>query len=277
MHTLIVGEIGINANGDIEIAKKLIDVCSNLGIPYIKFQKRNINLCYTQEFLDSHRESSWGKTQRAQKEGLEFSLEQYQEIDKYCKLKNIKWFASPWDLESIDFICNNFPDMPFLKIPSAKMTDKLFLRKCDDTGIPLILSTGMCTMDIIREAMNICKNAEYLLHCTSTYPCKDEDLNLIQIKMLRYYFETEKCKIGFSNHSPSIIFMPEAVLLGAAMIETHITLDRSSCGSDQAASIEPSGLQKAIKYIEGTEKAIGDIEKRILDSEIPIIKKLRGD
>ncbi len=278
MHTLIVSEIGINAGGDINIAKRLIDICSGLGIPYVKFQKRDINSCYTKEFLDSPRESQWGTTQREQKEGLEFSLEQYKEIDDYCKQKgNIRWFLSPWDIKSIDFIVENFPDMPFFKIPSAKITDEVYLQKCKKTNMDLIVSTGMADLDMIHTVFNkLGDRIKYLLQCTSTYPTKDEEINLLQIKTLRYYFGNDNCKIGFSNHHPSILFAVESILFGAEMVEVHITLDRTMHGSDQASSIEPDGLRKLIKYIEGTEKAIGNPEKKILDSEIPIIKKLRG-
>lgn len=277
MNTVIIGEIGINHNSDMVIIKQLIDFCSDLNIPYVKFQKRDIDFCYTKEQLDSYRESPWGKTFREQKEGLELNLEQYYEIDDYCNSKgNIGWFASPWDLKSIDFLKNNFPNMPYLKVPSAKLNDNTYLRKCRETNIPIIMSTGMSNLSMINEAMGILgENIKFLLHCTSTYPSKTEDLNLIQIKELKYYFETESCQIGFSNHHPSILFMVESVLLGAKMIEVHITLGRHLYGSDQAVSIEPEGLKKLIKYIEETEKAIGTIGKTILESEIPIMNKLR--
>lgn len=278
METIIVGEIGINWNSYISVIKQLIDICSSLNIPYVKFQKRDIESCYTKEFLDSQRESPWGKTQRVQKEALELSLEQYKVIDDYCRYKgNISWFASAWDLKSIDFLEINFPEMPYLKIPSAKITDDNYLKRCKESKFPLIMSTGMSDLIMVHKAMNIVgEKVKYLLHCTSTYPCIEEDLNLLQIKTLKYYFETDKCKIGFSNHSPSILYMAESVVLGAKMIETHITLDRTLYGSDQVSSIEPEGLTKLVKYIKGTEKALGTTEKRILYPEMSIIKKLRG-
>src|SRR3972149_2019098 len=241
METIIVGEIGLNANGDINIAKQLIDVCSDLNIPYVKFQKRDITSCYTKEFLDSPRESPWGKTQRDQKEGLELSLEQYQEIDMYCKGKgNIEWFASPWDMQSIAFLESNFPNIPFLKISSAKITDMHFLG------------------------------------CTSSYPCPTKDINLNQLKFLSHYFRTPTCAIGWSDHSGGILFPTLSVAYGAKMVEVHITMDRRMYGSDQASSIEPQGLRKLVKYIEEIELGLGEPNKVVQESEIPIIKKLRG-
>lgn len=280
-NTLIVCEIGLNANGDIDIAKQLIDVAKNTGCDYVKFQKRDIESCYTKEFLDSPRESPWGKTQREQKVGLEFSLDQYKEIDSYCKEKDIGWFLSPWDLYSIDFIVLNFPDIPYIKIPSAKITDTEFLKRCRASGRDLIMSTGMSDLDMVQKAVSLLRDCDvdhlkYILHCVSTYPCKDTELNLLQIKLLFHYFRTPSCKIGFSNHHPSIIFMPQAVLLGAEMIEVHITLDRTMYGTDQSSSIEPFGLRKLVQYIEGTERAFGSLNKVILESEIPIAKKLRN-
>lgn len=279
--TKIIAECGINANGDLNIAKRLIDVAKSSGCDYVKFQKRDIESVYTKEQLDSYRESPWGTTFRAQKEGLEFTLEQYQEIDKYCKEKEIPFFSSPWDLKSIDFLETNFPNMPYLKIPSAKVTDETFLNRCKESGFDLIMSTGMCDLPMLQKAVSFLRSGgnerlKYILHCTSTYPCKDFELNLIQLRMLSYYFKTSYCDIGFSNHFPGILFMAEAILLGANMIETHITLSRAMIGTDQAASIEPSGLVKLVKYIEGTERALGSLDKKILESEIPIMKKLRN-
>ena len=278
MNTVIIGECGINHNSDINIAKQLIDVCSELNLPYVKFQKRDIESTYTKEFLDSPRESPWGNTQRAQKEALELSLEQYKEIDEYCNKKgNIGWFASPWDLKSITFLKENFPNMPYLKIPSAKVTDEEYLKKCVESGFDLIMSTGMSDLSMVQKAVLIVKDKlKYLLHCCSTYPNKTEELNLSQIRLLSYYFKNLNCKIGFSNHHQSVLFMAEAVIFGAEMIETHITLGRHLYGSDQSVSIEPQGLRKLIKYIKETEKAIGTLDKKILDSEIPIMNKLRN-
>ncbi len=279
MNTLLIGEIGINANGDLNIAKKLIDVCSDLNIPYVKFQKRDINSCYTKKFLDSPRESSWGKTQRDQKEGLEFNLEQYKEIDIYCKQKgNINWFASPWDLRSIDFLKNNFPKMPYLKIPSAKVTDEVYLEACAETKFDIILSTGMSNLAMIKEAVNILENKlKYILGCTSSYPCPTKDINLNQLKILKHSFWTPSCNIGWSDHSGGILFPALSVAFGAKMVEIHITLDRKMYGSDQASSLEPEGLRHLVKYIEAIEEGLGYPDKIIMDSEIPIIKKLRNN
>ena len=279
METLIVCEIGLNANGDINIAKQLIDVCSDLNIPYVKFQKRDIKSCYTKEFLDSPRESPWGKTQRAQKEGLEFNLEQYKEISNYCEEKEIQFFVSPWDINSINFLQANFPNMPFLKMPSAKITDEEYLKKCVDSGFNLILSTGMSSLITVQKAVESLIGSgklRYVLGCTSSYPCPTKDINLNQIKFLSYYFRTPICSIGWSDHSGGILFPALSVAYGAKMVEVHITKDRRMYGSDQPSSIEPQGLRKLVKQIEEIELGMGETSKEIQESEIPIIAKLRG-
>jgi len=280
METIIVGEIGLNANGDINIAKQLIDVCSDLNIPYVKFQKRDINSCYTKEFLDSPRDSPWGKTQRSQKEGIEFNLEQYQEIDMYCKGRgNIEWFCSSWDLKSIDFLKENFPNMPYLKIPSAKITDMDFLNRCKESGFDLILSTGMSNLATVQKAVSLIVDSgklKYVLGCTSSYPCPTKDINLNQLKFLSHYFRTPYCSMGWSDHSGGILFPALSVAYGAKMVEVHITMDRRMYGTDQASSIEPQGLRKLIKYIGEIEEGLGEPNKIIQESEIPIIAKLRG-
>ena len=281
MNTIIIGELGINHGGNINIAKKLIDVCSDLNIPYVKFQKRDIETCYTKEFLDSPRESPWGKTQREQKEGLEFNLEQYQEIDDYCNSKgNIGWFISPWDVLSINFLLAFFPNIHYLKIPSAKITDGIYLQKCKDSGFDLIMSTGMCDLSMVQKAVSLIVDSnklKYLLACTSSYPCPTKDINLNQIKFLSHYFRTPYCNIGYSDHSGGILFPALSVAYGAKMVEIHITLDRRMTGSDQASSIEPNGLRKLVKYIEEIELGLGEPIKEIKESEKPIIKKLRGE
>ena len=277
METIIVGEIGINHNGDINIVKKLIDTCSNLNIPYVKFQKRDIKSCYTKEFLDSYRASSWGITQRAQKEGLEFNLEQYQEIDNYCKEKgNIQWFASPWDMQSIAFLKANFPHMPYLKIPSAMITNQEYLNKCNETEFPVIISTGMSNLQMVQNSVMTCRNAAFVLGCTSAYPCPTKDINLAQLRFLSHYFRTPNRNIGWSDHSGGILFPALSVAYGAKLVEIHITMDRRMYGSDQASSVEPQGLRKLVKYIEEIELGIGNPLKEIQESEISIIKKLRG-
>lgn len=283
MNTIIVGEIGINHSGSIELAKKLIDICFELGIHYVKFQKRDIESCYTKAFLDSPRESMWGNTQRDQKEGLEFTLEEYIEIDRYCREKgNIRWFASPWDLKSIDFLESYFPTLPYLKIPSAKITDEVFLNRCKEAKFDLIMSTGMSSLEIVKKATSLLVGnkygymLKYLLGCTSSYPCPTKDINLNQLKILKHYFQTPYCDIGWSDHSGGILFPALSTALGAKMIEVHITLNRSMVGSDQASSLEPEGLRHLIKYVKAIEEGLGNPVKEVQESEIPIIKKLRG-
>jgi N-acetylneuraminate synthase len=271
--TQIVLEVGINANGSLELAKKLIDVAHAAGCDFVKFQKRNIELVYSQEELNSKRESQWGTTFREQKAGLEFGTDEYDEIAHHCAGK-IGWFASPWDMDSLNFL-NGYESCEFIKIPSALITDLAFLGACGRGKKPVILSTGMSTMAMIIRAVDTIGRSKLhcIMHCTSTYPSKPSELNLNFIKTLKEIFPW--AKIGFSNHNPGVIYMPIAVALGAEMIEFHGTLDRSMPGSDQAASIEPEGTFKLVKYIRGIEEAMGDGVKRIYDSELPIIKKLR--
>jgi N-acetylneuraminate synthase len=261
--TEIVAEIGINASGSLDIAKKLIDVAHAAGCDYVKFQKRTIDLVYSKEELESKRESPWGTTFADQKYGLEFSEYEYGKINAYCHEKGMKWFASPWDWLSLKML-NKFPDCCFIKIPSALITNDKLLKECQESEKKVILSTGMSTMPIIDHAIDVLgKNNIYcIMACTSTYPSKPEEQNLNCV--MTYQKAYPWAKIGFSNHNPGIIFMPIAVALGAEMIEFHITLDRASYGSDQAASIEPSGVHH-----------MGDGIKRIYDSEMSIIKKLR--
>lgn len=281
MHTLLVSEIGINHNGDMGIVKELIDISSDLKIPYVKLQKRTLEDVYSKEELEQTRNTPFPeiKTNGDWKRKLEFNLEQYQEIDRYCKEKGIQWFCSPWDLKSIDFLVNYFPNMPYLKIPSAKVTDGLFLKKSEETGFDLIMSTGMCDLSMVQKSIYSIvgsKRLKYVLACTASYPCPTKDINLNQIKFLSYYFKTPYCDIGWSDHSGGVLFPSLAVSLGAKMIEVHITLDRRMYGSDQASSIEPQGLRKLVKQIEEIEIGLGEPNKVIQESEIPIIKKLRG-
>lgn len=268
----LIYEVGINANGDLALAKKLIDVAYSAGCQYVKFQKRNIDLVYTKEELDKPRESQWGTTTREQKEGLEFSFDEYVEIKKYCKGK-IGWFASPWDLESLTQLYALGSE--YIKIPSALITNETLLHQCKLHNTPVILSTGMSTMAMIDKAVKILgKDKIYcIMACTSTYPSKPEELNLNFIKTLKEVYPW--AKIGFSNHSPGVIYMAIAVALGAEVIEFHGTLDRSLPGSDQASSIEPEGVYKLSKWVKGIELAMGDGVKKIYDSELPIMAKLR--
>jgi len=273
----IIAEIGIDADGDIGVAKQLINVAKEAGCNYVKFQKRDIDSVYTKEQLDSYRESQWGVTFRQQKEGLEFNLEQFREIDNYCKEKEIPFFVSPWDLKSIDFLRLNFPNMPYLKIPSAKVTDEDYLKKCAESGFDLIISTGMCDLGMVQKAVLIIKDKlKYLLACTSSYPCPTKEINLNQLKFLSHYFRTPTCNIGWSDHSGGILFPAIAAAFGAEIIEVHITLSRTRVGTDHCSSLEPEGLKHLIKYVKAIELGLGEPNKVIQESEIPIIKKLRG-
>ena len=269
----LVGEIGLNHNGDIEIAKKLIDVCHVAGVHYVKFQKRDIESCYTKEFLDSPRESPWGTRQRHQKMGLEFDEKEYDEIDKYCYRVGMQWFASAWDLISLDFIMQY--NIPFIKIPSALITDFDFLERTRKYDQQVILSTGMSTQDMIDDAIEILgiEKIYCIMQCTSTYPSASKEQNLQCIANFKVKYPWTK--IGFSNHSPGLTYMTVAAGLGAEVIEFHITLDRAMYGSDQAASIEPEGVLKIAKYVRKIQDAMGDGIKKIYPSEEPIIKKLR--
>jgi N-acetylneuraminate synthase len=274
MKTIIISEIGINANGDISIAKKLIDLAKQGGCQYVKFQKRTIEDVYTKEELDKPRESPWGTTNRDQKNGLEFTLDQYKEIDKYCKEIGIGWFASPWDIKSVDFLINNF-NLPYIKIASASITDITLLNRIKETNIPVILSTGMSTELEINNAVQLLgSQIKYILHCKATYPTKVEDMNMLAIKTLQAKYCPDY-NIGFSNHSSGISFIMMAYCLGASMIEYHITLDRTMYGSDQASSIEPTGVMKIKDWIESYEKCWGDGYIDCLPNEIPVRDKLR--
>jgi len=268
----VVYEIGINANGSIETAERMIDVAVASGCNYVKFQKRKVDLVYTPEELAILRESPWGTTTMDQKEGLEFGVSEYQEIDKYCKGK-IKWFASPWDNVSLRFLTQF--EVPFIKIPSARLTDKLLLEATTYVGIPIILSTGMSTWEELEIALDIIPHDMIyaILHCTSTYPTKPEECNVSCINHLKQRYPW--AKIGFSNHYPGLMAMVMALSYGAEMIEFHGTLDRTLYGSDQAASIEPQGVFDFMARVRLFEKMRGDGIKCVYPSEIPIMKKLR--
>jgi len=273
MGIFFVAEVGINHNGDMGICKELIDVASDAGCDAVKFQKRDINQVYTQDFLDSPRESPWGKTQRAQKEGLEFSKQQYEEIASYCAKKGIEWFASAWDTNSQIFL-RQF-DCKFNKIASAMIIYHDLLQMVAEEGKYTFISTGMSTYDNIQSAVDIFQEAQCpfeLMHTVSTYPMKDTDANLKAIQKLREKF---KCEVGYSGHEVGLTVSIAAAALGATSIERHITLDRAMYGSDQAASIEPPGLKKLVKAVRIVEKAMGDGEKRVIDAEVPIARKLR--
>ncbi|MBU6176804.1 MAG: N-acetylneuraminate synthase family protein [Bacteroidetes bacterium] len=273
MTIFIIAEIGINHNGDMKICKKLIDVAVDAGCDAVKFQKRDIESVYTKEFLASYRESPWGDTQRAQKEGLEFGIEQYNEIADYCSKKNIDWFASAWDLKSQLFL-RQF-NLKYNKIASAMIVYKDLLKLVASEGRHTFISTGMSTYEEVQEAVDIFRKVNCpfeLMHTVSTYPMKDEDANLKMINTLR---ERYKCNVGYSGHEAGLAISYAAAALGITSLERHITLDRSMYGSDQAASVEPSGLRQLVGAVRKIETAMGDGNKRIIDAEKPIALKLR--
>ncbi|HOP85256.1 MAG TPA: N-acetylneuraminate synthase family protein [Syntrophorhabdaceae bacterium] len=274
MSIFIIAEIGINHNGDIEIAKKLIDVAKDAGADAVKFQKRTIDLVYSKEFLDSPRESPWGHTQRAQKEGLEFGLKEYQEIDRYCKEKGIEWFASAWDIESLRFL-RQF-NLRYNKVASAMIVYEEFLKEVASEGKYTFISTGMSKVEDIDKAVEIFRSAGCpfeLMHCVSTYPMDDEDANLRRIITLR---ERYKCNVGYSGHEVGLAVSYAAAALGITSLERHITLDRAMYGSDQAASVEPAGFRMLVGAIRKIEKAMGTGEINMHPKEVPIAKKLRS-
>ena len=270
----LIAEIGINHNGDISIAKELIDQSKDSGFDAVKFQKRHIETVYTKDQLDTHRESPWGKTTREQKYGLEFEKQEYDEIDKYCKEKNIEWFASAWDLESLKFLDQY--DLKYHKIASAMIVDHNFLNEVAKRKKHTFISTGMSEIKDIDNAVNIFKNANCsfeLMHCVSTYPMKVEDANLATIDALKNKY---KCDVGYSGHENGIAVSVCATILGATSIERHITLDRTMYGSDQASSLEPNGFTTLIATINKMLISFGDEKKRFDQKEVAIAKKLRA-
>lgn len=274
MSIFIIAEIGINHNGDVKIAKQLIDVAKKAGADAVKFQKRTINLVYSKEFLDSPRESPWGKTQRAQKEGLEFGLAQYQEIDAHCKEKGIEWFASAWDIKSLYFL-RQF-NCKYNKIASAMIVYEAFLKEVALEKKHTFISTGMTSVEQIDHAVEIFRTLDCpfeLMHCVSTYPMDDEDANLKRIKTLRDRYQ---CDVGYSGHEVGLAVSYAAAALGITSLERHITLDRAMYGSDQAASVEQSGFCHLVGAVRKIERAMGTGEIRLIDKEITIERKLRG-
>jgi N-acetylneuraminate synthase len=267
----IIAEIGINHNGDIEIAKKLIDLAKVAGCDAVKFQKRTVDVVYSPEELAKPRESPYGNTNGDLKYGLEFELEEYQEIDRYCKEKNFHWFASCWDEGSVDFI-EQF-DVPCYKIASACLTDDELVRHTRSKGRPIIMSTGMSTVEQVDHAVEILdKDDLAILHAISTYPAYYEEINLSVIPMLQKRYGVP---VGYSGHETGIPTSVAAVALGACIVERHITIDRTMWGSDHAASLGPSGIIQMVRDIRLLEMAMGDGIKRVIEREIPVIKKLR--
>ena len=270
----IVAEIGINHNGDMSICKQLIDIAIDTGCNAVKFQKRDIDLVYTQEMLDSQRESPWGSTQREQKIGLEFNQEQYSEIDQYCKEKEIEWFASAWDVNSQKFL-KQF-DCKYNKVASAMIVYTDLLKIIASEGKHTFISTGMSTHDDIQNAVDIFNKAGCsfeLMHTVSTYPMNDKDANLNLIKTLK---KTYNCNVGYSGHEVGLAISYAAVAIGISSLERHITLDRSMYGSDQSASVEPNGFHMLVGAVRKIEEAMGDGIKTISDSEREIADKLRA-
>ncbi len=269
----IIAEIGINHNGSVEIAKKLIDMAKECGADAVKFQKRTIDIVYTKELLDSPRQSPWGTTQRQQKEGLEFGKKEYDEVDSYCKEKGIYWFASAWDERSQAFL--NQYDIPFNKIASAMLTHKTLVDMVAEQGKHTFISTGMSSFEQIDRVVNIFekKGCPFtLLHCVSVYPCPDEWCNLKIIEVLKRRYG---CPVGYSGHEigpfPSVL----AVTLGAVALERHITLDRSMYGSDQSASLEKRGLELVVRDSREVKRVLGDGKKVIIPAEEKVAYKLR--
>ena len=270
----ITAEIGINHNGDVEIAKKLIDMAKECGCDAVKFQKRTIEKVYDQHTLDSPRDSPWGKTTREQKLGLEFEKNEYDIIDDYCKKLNIDWYASSWDIDSQLFLRQY--DLKYNKVASAMLTDLKLLEKIAEEGKHTFIGTGMSTIEQIQNAIDIFlknKCSFELMHSNSSYPMKLEEANLKCIPMLKDKF---KCNVGYSGHeSVSYLCCIVAATLGATSIERHITLSRAMYGSDQAASLEKPGLERMVNGVRNVDVVLGDGVKRIWDSEIPVMKKLR--
>tara|TARA_B110000483_G_scaffold171935_2_gene203511 strand:+ start:898 stop:1740 length:843 start_codon:yes stop_codon:yes gene_type:complete len=271
----LIAEIGINHNGDINIAKRLIKNAKDCGFNSVKFQKRTINIVYDKKTLDTPRESQWGKTTREQKLGLEFEKPEYDEIDNYCKELNIDWFASAWDIQSLDFLDNY--DLKYHKIASAMIVDHKFLNAVAKRNKHTFISTGMSTKEDIDNAVRIFKehNCSFeLMHCVSTYPMLTEDANLITINQLKKEYN---CNVGYSGHENGVVVSLSAVMFDITSLERHITLDRTMYGSDQAASLELSGMQNLTKSIDKILLSVGEPSLgKIIDDELPIAKKLRA-
>lgn len=268
----VVAEIGINHNGNLTVAKQMIDAAVHAGADAVKFQKRTPEVCTPADQQKQMRETPWGYiTYLDYRYKVEFGESEYREIDRYCREKGISWFVSVWDEPSVDFM-KKF-EIPVFKIPSAAMTDHTLLRHVRRNGKPIILSTGMSTLEQIKAAVNVVGTQDLVItHATSTYPCEPEELNLRMIETLRKEFP---CPIGYSGHEVGLVPSAVAIALGACMVERHLTIDRAMWGSDQAASVEPAGFERLVKYIRVSEAALGDGVKRIYDSELSSLKKLR--
>ena len=269
----IIAEIGINHNGDLGIAKQMIDAAVHARVDAVKFQKRTPDIATPVEQQNQMRETPWGYISYLEyRYKVEFNEEQYHEIDCYCQEKGIAWLVSVWDQPSVDFM-EQF-STPAYKIPSASLTDWALIRKARATGKPLILSSGMSTMEQIRKGVELAGEKDLvLMHCTSTYPCEPEELNLKMVETLRREFP--EIPVGYSGHEVGLVPSAVAVALGACMVERHLTLDRAMWGSDQAASVEPGGFERLVKYIRVSEAALGDGVKKVYPSEQTSLKRLR--
>ena len=276
MKTYIIAEIGINHNGSLEVAKKLIDIAAVSGCDAVKFQKRNPDVCVPEHQKSIPRDTPWGTMSYLDyKYRMEFGKEEYDEIDTYCKEKGIAWSASPWDMDSLRFLEQY--DLPFIKMPSAMMTNEPLMRAAAKSGKKIIFSCGMSTLDETDQAVRWMEeeSAKFaLLHCNSTYPAPLEDLNLKCIQTLK---ERYACEVGYSGHEFRLGTTVASIYLGATIVERHITLDRTMWGSDHLASVEPQGLIKLVKGIRELEIALGDGNKVVTDGELPVRKKLRGN
>ena len=268
--TYIISEIGINHNGDMELAKELIIQSKDSGCDAVKFQKRDIESVYTKEELDTLRESPFGTTTREQKEGIEFSIEQYKELEQFSEELGLDFIVSCWDLKSLNLVEENL-NVKYHKVASAMATDREFLESLHYTGKPIILSTGMCTEEEVDAALDILRNTEYVLACTSTYPTKAEELNLKYVQTLKEKYPD--VKVGFSNHYNGMDACVGSIILGAKCVEFHITKDRTMYGSDKPASIQDS--DDLVDAVRKMELMVGDGVKKVYDSEVPIAAKLR--
>jgi len=269
----VIAEIGINHNGSLDTAKELIQVAKEAGCDAVKFQKRDLDTVYSQQLLDSPRESPWGNTQRDQKQGLEFGTDEYKEIDKFCSQLDILWSASAWDLKSLDFIEDFNPS--FHKVASAMITHPEFLKKIANLRRPTLVSTGMATLETIDAAVAIFRAAGtpiILLHTVSTYPSPESDLNLT---LINTFSERYGYPVGYSGHEPSVSPSIVAASLGAVLIERHITLDRTMYGSDQSASLEPAGLRSLVGTLRKLPGMMGDGVKQFAPGEREVGSKLR--
>jgi len=270
--TYVIAEIGINHNGSVQVAKDLIKAASNAGVDAVKFQKRTPEICVPEHQKDQMRDTPWGYISYLEyRHKVEFGQDEYEQIDSFCKSLGIDWLASSWDIPSLAFI--DAFDPPAHKVPSALLTDHKLLRAIKETGRPVILSTGMSTMEEIKESADILgMDTLVMCHTTSSYPCPPEELNLKMIQTLKDKFD---CPIGYSGHEVGLVPSALAVGMGACLVERHVTMDRAMWGSDQAASVEPQGVRTLVKYIRVTEKAMGDGKKQVYESEQSSLKKLR--